>query len=467
MRLKHIFKTGIFNVIFQFLFIAIMFVLGSESRLEFSQGPRFLILASMVLISGLIWIWFFYLQDRREPEPIPYIIGSFVAGMTAWTLLGNPLINIIFQTNEWIHASMLLFIQGSFLIKGMVFSLVLFGIIRFGIMPMKEFDEPVDGMVYGAITGAGYAVALTIQELWGHPDYTLFAMAYTITTGVMVFSAVGSLMGYYIGKAKFIKQNFQLHSVMGVTLGILLLGFYTIINEFLFISALPRVFWISFIFTMLYAILILIFCTSKMKRLTGTKPKKSRRQRFQFKPLMLVYSIGLFLTGSIIAINGCGGTQYFNSQYGISFNYPHSLSSPVFQGLPHGLIMTDSSTEILFNRKHNGPPDFQLTLKIRKDMGKLENHQLMSYISFSKIENMQVQNIEIGRRRGKRITCSYLMTTGQKSVEFPTLIKVVTDIIPIKNNHMVLTFSASSSEFEAGFRKYQKIISTLSWTGRQ
>ena len=297
MRLKHIFKTGIFNVIFQFLFVAIMFLLGSESRLEFSQGPRFLILAFMVLVSGLIWTCFFYFQDRREPEPIPYIIGTFFAGMTAWALVGNPLISIIFQTKEWIHASMFLFIQGSFLVKGMVFSLVLFGIIRFGIMPMKEFDEPVDGMVYGAVTGAGYAVALTIQELWSHPDYTLFTMAYIITTGVMVFSAVGSLTGYYIGKAKFIKRNFQLHSVLGVTLGILLLGLYYIINEFLFVAALPQVFWISFIFTMLYTILILLFCTFKMKRLTGKKPEKSRRQRFQFRPLMLVYYIGLFLTG--------------------------------------------------------------------------------------------------------------------------------------------------------------------------
>lgn len=444
-----------------------MFLLGSESRLGVSQGARFLILSIMVLVSGLIWVWFFYLQDRREPEPIPYIIVTFVGGLTAWTLLGHPLINIIFQTNEWIHASVLLFIQGSFLVKGTVFSLVLFGFIRFGIMPLKEFDEPVDGMVYGAVIGAGYAVARTIQVLWAHPDYTLFTMAYLITTGVMIFSAVGALMGYYIGKAKFIKRNFQLHSVLGVTLGILLLGFYYVTNEFMFVAALPQVFWLSFFFTILYTVLILLFCTYKMKRLTEGKPEKSRRQRFQFRPLMLVYTIGLFLTGSVIAINGCGGAQYFNSQYGISFNYPHSLSSPVFQGLSRGFIITGNRTEILFNRKNNGPPGFQLTLKIRKGAGKLENSQLMSYISFPKTENIQIQNIVIGRRRGKRIAFSYLKNPDLKSVEFPVLIKVVTDIIPVRNNHIIITFSAASSQFEAGFRKYHKIISTLRWTVKQ
>lgn len=464
MRLTSAFKSGIFNLIFQFLFLTIMFLLGFESRLGVHQGLRFLILTSMVLVSGLVWVWFFYLQDRREPEPIPNIIATFIAGMAAWALLGHPLINLIYQANEWIHASMFLFVQGSFLVKAMIFSLVLFGFIRFGIMPLKEFDEPVDGMIYGAVTGAGYAVAQAVQELWSHPDYTLFVIAYIITTKVMAFSAVGSLMGYYIGKAKFLKRSFQLHSVMGVTLGILLLGFYFVINEFLFVVGLPQVFWLSFVFTMIYTLLILIFCTFKMKRLTRSRPEKSRRHRFQFRPLMLVYTAGLFITGSVIAANGCGGLQYINSQYGISFNYPHTLSSPGFQELSQGFHLISSSTETLFSRNHTGHPRFRLKLEIKKDAGKLDNSQLMSYISFPKPESMRIQNVVIDQKRGKRIAWSYLEVPSLKSVEFPTLIKVITDIIPVKNSHFIFTFTAPSSEFEAAIIKYNKIVSGLSWT---
>ncbi len=466
MQLTNSFKSGIFNLIFQLLFLAIMFQLGFESRLGVPQGLRFLILASMALVSGLVWVWFFYLQDRRKPEPISYIIATFIAGMAAWALLGHPLVNLIYQANEWIHASMSLFVQGSFLVKAMVFSLVLFGLIRFGIMPLKEFDEPVDGMVYGAVTGAGYAVAQAVQELWSHPDYTLFVIAYIITTKVMAFSAVGSLMGHYIGKAKFLKKSFQMYSVMGVTLGILLLGSYFVINEFLFVAGLPQVFWLSFIFTMFYTILILIFCTFKMKRLTRIRPDKSRRHHFQLRPLMLVYTAGLFITGSVIAANGCGGLQYINSQYGISFNYPHTLSSPGFQGLSRNFHLSSSNTETLFSRNHTGHPRFRLKLEVKKDAGKLDNSQLMSYISFPKTESMRIQNVVIGQKRGKRIAWSYLEAPSLKSVEFPTLIKVITDIIPFKNSHFIFTFTTPSSEFEAGIIKYNRIVSGLSWTGK-
>ena len=35
------------------------------------------------LIPGLLWVWFFYVQDRLEKEPLRLIWRSFIAGAVA------------------------------------------------------------------------------------------------------------------------------------------------------------------------------------------------------------------------------------------------------------------------------------------------------------------------------------------------------------------------------------------------
>ncbi|MCK4835036.1 MAG: PrsW family intramembrane metalloprotease [Candidatus Aminicenantes bacterium] len=463
MRLKYIYRTGIFNLIIQLLFLVTMYLWGYETRLGSDQSLRFILLATMALLSGFIWVWFFYLQDRKEPEPIPYILTSFVAGMAAWTLFAHPLTNIIYQINEWIHASILLFIQGSFFVRGMIFSLLLFALIRFVFMPLKEFNETVDGMVYGAVIGAGYAVAMVIQNIWNHPDYTLFAIAYIITTRVLIHSAVGSLMGYLIGQAKFKKQNFHLSAALAVTIGILLVGTYYIITELLFISGFTHTFWLSFFFVLIYTLLILGFCVFQMKRLTAKKSKRPRHSRFQFRPLMIVYTIGLLVTGSVISHYGYRGVQYANSEHGIFFRYPHSLSSYSFRGISENLIITPGNTETLFRRINSRYPHFEFSLEVKKEVKGIDNNQLISTVSIPKTESYQVQDVVINEKKGKRIIYSFLQTPQNKSIEFPSLFKAINDIIPVKNRIFILSLISPCGEFEDALVQYKKIVSSLYW----
>lgn len=463
MRLKNIYKSGIFNLIIQLLFLITMYLWGFETRLAADQSLRFILLAVMALVSGFIWVWFFYLQDRKQPEPIPYIMVSFVAGLAAWTLFAHPLSHIIYRINEWIHASMLFFIQGSFFVRGMIFSLLLFTLIRFVFMPLKEFNETVDGMVYGAIIGAGYAVAMVIQDIWNHPDYTLFTIAYIITTRVLMHSAVGSLMGYLIGQAKFQKKNFHLSAAGAVTMGILLVGIYYIVTELLFLSGFSHVFWFSFFFVFVYAILILGFCVIKMKRLTAKKSAEPRKSRFQFRPLMIVYSVGLLITGSVISHSGFSGARYANSEYGILLNHPHSLSTYTFQGTTRSTFITPTDTDTLFRRTNSGTPSYEFSLEVKNKTQMVKGIELVSTVSLPKTESYRVQDVVIGDRKGKRIQYSFLKDFPEKSTEFPSLYKAIKDIIPVKNRIFIFSLTAPCGAFEKAQDEYQKILSSVHW----
>ena len=463
MRLKSIYKSGFLNLAIQLLFLIGMYLWGFETRLVPGHSLRFILLATMALVSGFVWVWFFYLQDRTQPEPLPYLMVSFLSGRAAWSLFAHPLTNSIYQINEWIHASMLLFIQGSIFVRGMIFSLLMFTLIRFVFMPLKEFNEAVDGMVYGAIIGAGYAVAMVIQDIWSQPDYTLFTIAYIITTRVLIHSTVGSLMGYLIGKAKFQKKNFHLSAALAVTMGIVLVGIYYIITELLFLSGFSHVFWFSFFFVFIYSILILGFSILQMKRLTADKPKKPRQSRFQFRPLMIVYSIGLLITGSVISHYGFSGVQYANTDYGILFHYPHSLSSYKFHSLAKNHFITPANTETLFRRTNSVTPHFEFSLEVKNLAKAIRGIELISVVSLPKTESYGVQDVVINKRKGKRIIYSFLKNPPGESGEFPSLYQAIKDIIPVKNRIFIFSLISNCGEFEGALVEYQKILSSLRW----
>jgi hypothetical protein len=358
---------------------------------------------------------------------------------------------------------MLLFVLGSFFINGMVFPLLLFGFLRFVFMPLKEFDEPVDGMVYGAVVGAGYAVVKSLHSLWQLPDYTLFTIAYVITTQVLIYSGVGSITGYFFGLAKFQKRNLQFFSVMGVSVGMVLLGIYHIFTEFLFLFGFTHAFWLSFAFTLFYALLIFGYCVIKMRRLTEKRAKKPRRSRFFLRPAMIFYSLVLFITAAVISNYGNSGKRYINANNRICFTYPHTLSFYSFQESNRNISIADNNIEMLFNRENQGYPNFHFSLEIQKKEDRLHHSELTSYISVPKTESLLIENTVVNQKPGKRIVYSYLDRSMTMSTEFPILIKVITDIIPVKNRLFIFTFSAAGCDFETGKTKYKKIISSVRW----
>jgi len=253
MKVKRTLRTGLLNSFFQIAFLVAMYAVGRFSPLGGGPTSRLLILAIIVLVPSTIWALFFYYQDRYAPEPLRDIIASFIAGMAAASLGVIPLFMVLFRIPEWIYASIPLFVLGSFFIKASMACILLYIVLRYGFLPLKEFDEPVDGMVYGAITGTGFAFVYTLHSLAGHPSFTLYVIAFTATVNVLIYSSVGSFMGFLIGRAKFQRTNIVVASLSAMSLGILLLGIYHLISELFFVSGISHAFWFCFISVFIYS----------------------------------------------------------------------------------------------------------------------------------------------------------------------------------------------------------------------
>lgn len=467
MRERNVLKTGIFNILFQLGFLILMFLFGNNTSIIAKDSTRFIILAGIVFLLSVVWALFFYLQDRREPEPLLHITISFIAGMAAASLAAIPLLNIIFQVQQWIYSSLFLFISGSFFVTAFMVNFLFYIVIRYGFYPLKEFDEPVDGMVYGAIIGVGFALVKSLYYLYSQPEFILFTIAYIATTNILIYSGIGSIIGYAIGNAKFKRKNIESASFIGVIVGMVVLGTYHLLSEFIFLSGFSQAFWLSFFLTMVYALLILLFCYWKMRKLTEKNLHAHVAVTPKFDLRMSVLMVILLVAAGIMASKGLQGKKFLSTRYGISFYYPHSLSSFSFTGFSNSSLPLTKEAEILFAGERGTPPYFSFSAAVHKNdtHGNDIYRDLLQYVEVTETESFMVNDITIGKEKGKRITYSYLEKPPGIDSEFPELIKVYTDVISFDKYTFIFTYKAGSEHFNAGLTRYAKILESIKWKG--
>ena len=106
----------------------------------------------MAGIPAALWLGFFYLQDRHEPEPKHFVAGVCVLG----ALVAAPLSDVhprpgvagdrdgAAGPSEWSLDRVLHAVA----VVGLTQELCKYAVVRYTIYMSREFDEPMDGVVY-------------------------------------------------------------------------------------------------------------------------------------------------------------------------------------------------------------------------------------------------------------------------------------------------------------------------------
>ncbi len=117
-----------------------------------------LTLLVLAFTPGIFWLWIVYLGDRCRPEPKLLVIRTFFLGM----LVAIPVATITFLISppgldftEPLPLTTALYV--AFVVAGLVEEVGKFAIVRLSVFRSQHFDEPVDGLVYGAASALGFA----------------------------------------------------------------------------------------------------------------------------------------------------------------------------------------------------------------------------------------------------------------------------------------------------------------------
>ncbi len=186
-------------------------------------GP--MLAACMAGIPAILWLGFFYLMDRQEPEPKQLVLGVSVLGM----LIAAPLADFIqYQAvptlaieQQGLDALSLDRILYAVLIAGLAQEMCKYAVVRYTIYMSREFDDPMDGIVYMMACGTGFAVWVNYHRLsgQGHQVWLSTGAAQAVVT-TLAHASFAGMLGYIMGRAKFSRRSAPIRGTL-LMLGLL------------------------------------------------------------------------------------------------------------------------------------------------------------------------------------------------------------------------------------------------------
>ncbi|HYG02719.1 MAG TPA: PrsW family glutamic-type intramembrane protease [Chryseosolibacter sp.] len=212
---------------------------------------EFLELFGIALAPGAAIMLFIYLKDKHEREPLALLLTSFFYGVLSTLLtlsISWPLTAIIvFQPDDLVDQ----FIDAFFMVA-LVEEMSKFIFVRLILFPNKNFNEPFDGIVYAVMVSMGFA---TLENI-------MYVFQYGFETGILrMFTAVpahatfGVMMGYYLGKAKFVHSQTFYYGMLGLMAATFFHGAY---DYFWFIAEVKDIWAGVWIFAILSLVVGLI-----------------------------------------------------------------------------------------------------------------------------------------------------------------------------------------------------------------
>jgi RsiW-degrading membrane proteinase PrsW (M82 family) len=222
-------------------------------------GP--LLALGVAAVPAGLWLAFFYLLDRHEPEPKQLVLGMCVLG----SLIAAPLADFV---QRWAAPPVALEVPGlspisldrivhAVLVVGLAQEVCKYAVVRYSVYLSREFDQPMDGVVYMLACGTGFAVWVNYHTLSRQEHSTVLSIAVAqaaVTT--LAHAAFAGALGYVMGRAKFSRRSPLARGtllLLGLLAAATLNGAYSAITTWLTQSNLAQRPWRGLAYTALAA----------------------------------------------------------------------------------------------------------------------------------------------------------------------------------------------------------------------
>ena len=211
------------------------------------------------ILPGILWVWYFYKKDRYDPEPKSLIVRDFIWGI--FIVFPVSAIEAPFSSLLENPGSLVVLFFASVFIVGLVEegakSLIVY-LLHFN---NPEFNESIDGIIYGVTVGLGFAAAenLFYTLMFG---YRVGIVRAFLTT--LAHASFSGIFGYFLGRAKM--EGRKNCIFIGYALVVFMHGLY----DFLVISQI-----MGFFTTVLTIISLQIYLAHLINKLLDRSPFKN------------------------------------------------------------------------------------------------------------------------------------------------------------------------------------------------
>lgn len=191
---------------------------------------------AFTLLPPILIFLYIYFSDRfREPKKLMFQV--FLLGVLLIIPAGylNQFVLKTFQNNDPVNNALLI----GFFAGGFIEEILKFSILYYFVLKKNEFNEPMDGIVYGVLVSLGFATLENIEYVYLQSEnlgFTSLEVAQLRAfTAVPLHGLVGIVMGFYFGLFAFTGQKkFQGYALI---IPILFHGSYNFLISFNFLYA--------------------------------------------------------------------------------------------------------------------------------------------------------------------------------------------------------------------------------------
>ncbi|MCP3959005.1 MAG: PrsW family intramembrane metalloprotease [bacterium] len=158
----------------------------------------FAVLAASAVTPSLLLVWYFHARDAF-PEPPRVLWTTFALGALSVApvlLFAWPMYMLAQEIETPLAHGLASAFLGAAIPEEAFKLLVLWGYS----MRQRAFDEPMDGIVYGATASLGFATLENVLYVSTEGGSAAILRAFTAVPG---HALLGAIMGYYVGKARF------------------------------------------------------------------------------------------------------------------------------------------------------------------------------------------------------------------------------------------------------------------------
>ena len=157
-----------------------------------------LLTVSGAVLPSILLLWYFYKKDLN-PEPVKVLRGTFLRGV----MIVFPVLVLAQFLENFAPQQAGPLVGGffnAFFLAAIPEELFKYLVIVKYSAADPAFDEPMDGIVYGATASLGFA---TLENIMYVADGGLGAAIIRAITAVPSHACLGAIIGYYVGQARF------------------------------------------------------------------------------------------------------------------------------------------------------------------------------------------------------------------------------------------------------------------------
>ena len=172
----------------------------------------------------LLIAYYVYQKDKYEKEPKSLIIKSFLFGCVG---VIPALFLEIFAKGMFTSLFLYVFFGIALVEEG-----VKYFFLKKYLFKKADFNEPMDGIVYGVMISLGFATVENIAYVLNNEGQEINDALMRMFTAIPLHAACGVILGYFVGLAKF-SDNRNILLYKGLFLATLVHGLY---NYFIFLG---------------------------------------------------------------------------------------------------------------------------------------------------------------------------------------------------------------------------------------